>query len=724
MTTTAGSREIKITTALAHGVAVGIPINVTGTKSLTADGSYIINSIPDSTTFTYLCKQNQLTTASILDLYTSIITGQFFQGSQIRISDSLGIITNATSPQSTLTLTTDAPHGFGTNTPFYFLNLNSTISQTFDASNTGAKTFDSSNTATAQTFDGSNTLTSYGLDLSNRANVGGVVSNIVATNVSTDTVTVTHGTENFANKPIGTPLYYNVTAASGYFSAAQNPRGVVYLASTSGLGVNSSEFQVSLTPGGAVVDLVTAVTGTFQLANSASLFAGNNQETSTQATLNITESFPLAFNGSNSGGNAVTVNSYSGTSILVTNNAGGGVPLNWYVGRMLRFAIASGSVSGLSNNVTYFITNVVILTPSAPGLLQIQVAAQPGGSSISVSGSGTQTFTEIGVSVDKGIWHVPGHSSVVGTLLKYTYPAGGKVTTSGGVTDYLYVNKVLDTYNLVLGDTKGGVLPLNGSTEALAAPSAIYLRDTIGITTSGNYWIKPTNYSGAARLLYCDMTNQGGGWVLIGAGRASNNDGGGWFGSNAESNTNYLQLSTYKTCPNNTIAKVSSEFVNYLMNGTASGWQNGNANNYLIINRINDATDGMGSIANQGNGGFGDSMYAKITNDANFKWVQYIGGTTVNNSSLITGTGSFTRYTQNWLAGSTTGSPGAATTVDNDWGGSNDWRRWFTWHWSGHGDWHGISAGSSVTGSGQGGNGGFTNGGEGHAIQYCTWFIR
>ena len=91
MTTTAGSREIKVTTALAHSVAVGIPINVTGTKSLTADGSYIINSIPDSTTFTYLCKQNQLTTASILDLYTSIITGQFFQGSQIRISDSEGI---------------------------------------------------------------------------------------------------------------------------------------------------------------------------------------------------------------------------------------------------------------------------------------------------------------------------------------------------------------------------------------------------------------------------------------------------------------------------------------------------------------------------------------------------------------------------------------------------------------------------------------------------------
>jgi hypothetical protein len=112
VTTTAGSREVKVTTSLPHGLAVGIPINVTGTKSLTADGAYIINSVPDSTTFTYLCKQNQLTTASIVDLYTSLITGQFFQGSQIKISDSEGISTNAAA-QSTLTVKTDSPHGFG-----------------------------------------------------------------------------------------------------------------------------------------------------------------------------------------------------------------------------------------------------------------------------------------------------------------------------------------------------------------------------------------------------------------------------------------------------------------------------------------------------------------------------------------------------------------------------------------------------------------------------------
>jgi len=170
-----GTREITVTTATGHGLAVGIPINVAGTKSVTADGSYVINSIPNEFTFTYLCKDAQIGNNAIEDLYTSIITGEFFQGSQIRISDAEGITTDAESI-STLTVKTDSTHGFGLNTPFYFLNLNSTISQEFEASNTAAKSFDSSNSATAQTFDGSNTLSTFNIDWSNSATVGGAIN--------------------------------------------------------------------------------------------------------------------------------------------------------------------------------------------------------------------------------------------------------------------------------------------------------------------------------------------------------------------------------------------------------------------------------------------------------------------------------------------------------------------------------------------------------------------
>jgi hypothetical protein len=157
ITTNNGTREITVTTDFDHLLSVGIPISVTGTKSVTADGAYIINSIPNATTFTYLCKANQPTTASIEDLYSSIITGEFFQGSQLRIADSEGIVTDDENI-STLTVTTSSSHGFKVNTPFYFLNLNSTISQEFPATNTTAKSFDATNSATAQTFDGSNTL--------------------------------------------------------------------------------------------------------------------------------------------------------------------------------------------------------------------------------------------------------------------------------------------------------------------------------------------------------------------------------------------------------------------------------------------------------------------------------------------------------------------------------------------------------------------------------------
>jgi hypothetical protein len=449
MTTTAGSREIKIVTSLPHNVAVGIPINVTGTKSLTADGSYIINSIPDATTFTYLCRQNQLTTASILDLYTSIITGQFFQGSQIRISDSLGIVTNATSPQSTLTITTDAPHGFGVNTPFYFLNLNSTISQTFDSSNTGSKTFDASNTATAQSFDGSNTLTSYLFDLNNRPVSGGVTSNVVNVAVTEDTITVTHAGENFVGRPIGTPLYYSVspTGSTGHF--VTNPRGVVYLASNNNLGTNSSTFSVSLLPGGAILDLTNSFTGTFQLANTATTFAGNTIDEQGQTVVNVDAGTPRSFDGANNTGSLSTVNSFSNGSpfIQMVNDAGSGTDTGLYVGAMVLYTSSNavpGQAGGLTHNTTYWVTFYNVIVPAAPGLIQIKVSASIGGPDITITsqGSGTHKFRQIGVSVDKDIVHLRSHGLVSGDMVKYTYPSGGAVTRAAFVKDYMFVTRI------------------------------------------------------------------------------------------------------------------------------------------------------------------------------------------------------------------------------------------------------------------------------------------
>ena len=512
MVTTATSREIKVTTQDNHGLAVGIPINVSGTKSITADGSYIINSIPDPKTFTYLAKQNQDTTASIFDLYTSIITGEFFQGSQIKISDSQGIVTNAGAP-SVLTVQTDSPHGFQVGTPFYFLNLNSTVSQQFDASNTGAKTFDSSNSATAQTFDGSNTLISYSIDLNNKALITGTTSTTQVHSTANKTITVLHTSENFVGKVVGTPLYYNVTAASGYFNTY--PRGIVYLANNgfNSLGSSTSTFSVSAIPGGDAIDLPTYPNGTFQLASNASLFAGNNLDLVNQVTVSPTIANATEFDGTNTAGSLSTVNTYSGTIIQLNNDAGTTVSPGHYVNSMVLYTTTGTAATGLANNTTYFVTYYnEPAGASVPGFYQIKVASLPGGADITVSGgTGTQKFRKIGVSLDKDILHVPFHNLVVGDMVKYNYPSGAPVTMTNRTSDFIYVSAVYDTYNIQL-DLQPGLVATGGT-----------------ITTAAGYKIH--TFTGAGTQTFAVTGTGTVEYMVIGGGGGGGTDMGGGGGA-------------------------------------------------------------------------------------------------------------------------------------------------------------------------------------------------
>lgn len=235
------------------------------------------------------------------------------------------------------------------------------------------------------------------------------------------------------------------------------------------------------------------------------------------------------------------------------------------------------------------------------------------------------------------------------------------------------------------------------------APSATALKN-LGINTSGNYWIKPSNYPGPALNLWCDMLNLGGGWVLIGKGRQSNDNNGGWFGTENELNVSGLMQENAFSAG---VSKVSSSFVNYLMNGTASGWQNANANNYLVVNRISNANDGYSGV--------GDSYYHKVTNQATFAWVNQFGSTP-DNANSATGTGVNRRYASTWLSGLqvSTDSSGFG---DNDFGSGNGTGRLFTWHWTGHGAFHGWSSGNSE-------GRGFQNTTENHAIQFVQLWAR
>jgi hypothetical protein len=524
ITTNAGTREITVVTGLEHGVSVGIPIQVTGTKSITADGSYIINSIPNTTTFTYLCKANQATTASIEDLYSSILTGEFFQGAQLRVADASGIVTNNVEGSSTLTITTESAHGFKVNTPFYFLNLNSTISKDFQASNTAAKSFDSTNSAVAQTFDGSNTLSSINIDWSNSATVGGTVSTISGASTLNNTITVGHSaSENFVGQPLGTPLYYAVTGGAGYF--ATNPRGVVFLktGSNTTLASGSSTFQVSATPDGDVIPITAQPSGTFQLANQARTFAGNNVNPSTQIGFTITEGSDVAFEANNTGelhGNRLcTVASYSGSLVNVTTTTAAG--LGYYSGAMVLYSTTGSAASGLTNNTTYFIDTFF---PTGTDTYSFTIKPLPNGSAVtSISGgTGTQTFSRIGLSFDKDIVHVRNSNFSRGDLIEYSYPAAGQFNAAS-TRNYYFIGTAYDAHNYVLTDSTFAPFAATGGNT------------TTTITADGfSYRVHAFTTPGTSNLVVSDLGSGGGvvEYLLVAGGGGGGNhvSGGGGAG--------------------------------------------------------------------------------------------------------------------------------------------------------------------------------------------------
>ena len=615
-----GSREVTVTTSLDHGLSVGIPINVNGTKSLTADGAYIINSVPTSKTLTYLAKENQFFTAAIEDLYTSIVTGEFFQGSQIRIADSHGLVTDGETP-SVLTVTTDSPHGFGVNTPFYFLNLNSTISQEFDSTNTEAKTFDASNNSTARTFDASNSFSSTNYDFSNSAtstppSVSG--STIASVNSETNVITVGHTTENFSGIALGTPLYYDVVASAGYFSTKK--RGVVFLRTDNALGESISSFEVSEIPNGTAISIESNMTGTFQIADLVPLFAGNNEDPENQISVDLARGTSYEFDGSNSDGDTFTITGISGLGNIALSGDS-----NWDTGQMVYYTTTGAAATGLVDNTTYWVT------AGNPSASVINIAAEPDGDTLTAisGGTGTQTLQAISVSVDKDILAVPGHDFEEADMLLYSYPAGGAITTAETAQNYYYVQDVYPDGTHVKLTTERG-FTLNGSTEARAAKSAADILLINPSATDGAYWIKPEG-SDVAHLTYCDMTLEGGGWTQM-----------------MKLSTNTL-LSPY----NGRIGGAGNTNINYRFGAVWDGWAWDNDAAW-------DAASGV--MPDSANADFSDiDSFSKLFHKLPFNDVMIVSirdtsqrlgwrhNATISNMRAVTGGTNLTTYGDEWL---------------------------------------------------------------------------
>lgn len=115
---------ITVITSTPHGLSVGVPIDVQGLTSPTAEGKFLITSVPSTTSFTYVAKDNQVLGEGIFNLntsYTTIRTGEFFIGSDVKFKQDDGLISD-NRPNSTINVTTDYVHGFTPGSNFYVTN--------------------------------------------------------------------------------------------------------------------------------------------------------------------------------------------------------------------------------------------------------------------------------------------------------------------------------------------------------------------------------------------------------------------------------------------------------------------------------------------------------------------------------------------------------------------------------------------------------------------------
>lgn len=117
----AGSNLITVTTESPHGIPIGTPLEVRGLDSQTAEGKYLVTTVPSDKTFTYKARTNQQSTKTISGPYTVIIPGEFYSSSDVKYSPELGIISDEQSP-SQITVQTDYVHGLQEQTSVYLTN--------------------------------------------------------------------------------------------------------------------------------------------------------------------------------------------------------------------------------------------------------------------------------------------------------------------------------------------------------------------------------------------------------------------------------------------------------------------------------------------------------------------------------------------------------------------------------------------------------------------------
>ncbi len=126
-----GSKDITVKTSGVHGLVNGIPLDIRGLTSLSAEGTFIIKSVPDDKSFVYEATSAQTYTGDIKTVYANVIIGRFYVGSKLNLGEYSAVTTDAAS-QSTLTITTPVKSNYNIGTQFYITNSIAVRRKEFD----------------------------------------------------------------------------------------------------------------------------------------------------------------------------------------------------------------------------------------------------------------------------------------------------------------------------------------------------------------------------------------------------------------------------------------------------------------------------------------------------------------------------------------------------------------------------------------------------------------
>lgn len=293
-----------------HGLTEGIPIDVRGLRQATMEGSYLVATVPDDSTFTFIARTVATATGILSGVYTTIIPGKFYAGSDVAYTT---VETDGQVP-STITVTTDYASGFSANTEFYLVNTLGSVAVSFDAANsvvfqdnvTVLNAFSPAQpVSTVLTSTGQTTVDVWDRvsSLGSKYFFAGAGGNVNANNSITITA---HGFKTGNNQAVaiipgpGATAPTGLTAHLGFFVKVVSPDVIKFSTTLGGADVAITSASGSGSIGlyrGFFVSAVNATTDALTLVGDLNSFDG------TGGAANVTAGTPMAWFTSNATAN-------------------------------------------------------------------------------------------------------------------------------------------------------------------------------------------------------------------------------------------------------------------------------------------------------------------------------------------------------------------------------------------------------------------------------------